>query len=438
MNKTFHAINLIPKLLPFVLFFLLFSLLSGCGGGTGSSSMPSGLVTPIPEVIVPVASGRLLPVNATTIQTGNKITMAVNPQNNDVYVATLNEDSPSTFYSTVLIMRPNNVTGLLTQTGKVDKVQGLQWLTQIQVDPAGKYIYFYGRTGGGSGAAISVYGIDSGGMLFYKNTVPVGAGNIFYQAFNTITGITLTPDGRYIYLYYPVASPNTSDEFSESVSVYGIDQDAQITLLDSVAVPYLISLNVRSPSMLHTLVASNPYVYIQHTDGSGISTYSNNNGKLTLVNDGTNVNTHNHFSAMALDPSGKFLYAAAVVNNQIKFYVHSIATNGSLEIVNVIDGINSGGTPFDMTIDSSNRYLYLFQSDGIGMYRIDKPGEVLAPLGMQSAYINRAIGVESPGFFAINTSGKYLYTLGLTDTTTNTARLNTYLITQPSSPLVED
>lgn len=376
--------------------------------------------------MTPIAPGKLLPVQATTIQAEEELTtMAVNPGNNDVYIATLNGDSQFSLYSTILVMRPDNVTGLLTQIWIVYKVQGLQWVTQIRVDPAGKYIYFYGRTNGG-GAAISVYGVNSDGMPFYMNTAPVGAGDVFTCCFNTLTGITLTPDGRYIYNYYPVGAPNG---FSESVTVYGVDQDAKITSLDSVALPYIFLMNDSSPSVLHTLVASNKYVYVQHRDGSGISTYSNSNGKLTLVSDGTNVNTTNRALAMALDPSGQFLYATALVDNQIKIYVHSIATNGSLEIVNIVDGINGGGTPFDMTVDSSNRYLYLFQSDGIAMYRISIPGEGLVPLGMQSTYTNRAVGVESPGFFAMNTSGKFLYTLGLADKPT----LSTYLVTQPTT-----
>ena len=423
MIKTFHASSLTLKLLPLVLFFLL----SSCGGGEGAGSefLPPALVTPIPGVVTPIAAGKLLPVQVTTIQTENELmTTAVNPQNNDVYIATLNGSSVFDSYSTLLVMRPDNVTGLLTQTWIVYKVQGLQWVTQIRVDPAGKYIYFYGRTDGGGGMAISVYGVNSDGMPFYLRTTAVGAGNLFNCCFNTLTGITLTPDGRYIYGYYPV---HTFGVISESVTAYGVDQDANITSLDSVSLPYIFQSSNGSPSVVHTLVASNQYVYVQHQDGSGISTYRNNNGQLTLVSDGANVNTTNRALAMAIDPSGKFLYAAALVDNQIKIYVHSVATNGSLEIVNIVDGISSGGTPFDMTIDASNRYLYLFQSDGIGMYRISKPGEVLVPLGMQSTYKNSNIGVESPGFFAMNPSGKYLYTLGLTDKPT----LSTYLIAQP-------
>lgn len=431
MMKASRAISLVSKSLLLVLFVLL----SSCGGG-GADSVPLGEVKPIPMVpgvLTPVAPGRLLSVNTTSIQTAMGImTMATNPQNSDVYIGTMSTgDSPFDAYSTIRVMRPDNATGLLTQVWMVYHVQGLQWLTQILVDPAGKYVYFYGRTHGGAGNAISIYEVGSDGMLFYKNTVPVSAGNVFNCCVNTLTGVTLSPDGRYIYGYYPVllsSNGNPEPQLSEFITVYGVDQDAKITALDSVELPNVFNL-VQSPSVLHTVVASNHFVYIQHMDGSGISTYSNNNGKLTLVSDGVNVNTHHRALAMALDPSGQFLYAAASVNDQIKIYVHSIAVNGSLEIVNIIDGIEGGGTPFDMMIDSSNRYLYLFQSGGIGMYRIEIPGEILVPLGMQSAYTNSAVGVESPGFFAMNTSGKYMYTLGLSDKPT----LTTFIITQPIS-----
>jgi len=160
------------------------------------------------------------------------------------------------------------------------------------------------------------------------------------------------------------------------------------------------------------------FVYVANHLGGSISAYTinANNGVLTPIDaDGDGTNGIQGFAAgdrpggVTIDPSGKFLYAANLVSNDVSAYAINAAT-GALTASPAIAG-RAGNLELAMTrgaapVKYTPRFAYVANqnSDDVSAYSIDPgTGALTAVAGSPFAAGN------SPFAVAVSPSGKFAY-----------------------------
>jgi 6-phosphogluconolactonase (cycloisomerase 2 family) len=127
-------------------------------------------------------------------------------------------------------------------------------------------------------------------------------------------------------------------------------------------------------------------------------------------------------SAIVIDPSAKFLYAANLGDNTINQY--TINADGTLS--SIINGgapagtVNTGQRPAGMAIDPTGRFVYVAgQNDGtISQYTVGVDGG-LTP--MPTAHVYAGAG---PSSVTVDPTGKYVYVTNRGDTTISEFSIN--------------
>src|ERR1700745_1254464 len=132
-----------------------------------------------------------------------------------------------------------------------------------------------------------------------------------------------------------------------------------------------------------------------------------NAGVLTQLS-GSPISAGSAIEALALHPSGKFLYAANSGNNNISLY--TISSTGGL--TEVTPRTNAGTSPTLLAMDSTGSFLYTVNSGSfdISVYSIDSSSGQLTPVAQKSG-ATAPIGLQAMNL-ALTPSGNFLYVTG--------------------------
>ena len=342
-------------------------LLAGCGGGasqssinqpTSSGSNPTPTITTIsPNCTVPGGAAFTLTINGTNFVAASMVnfggsapaTTFVNSTQLTAAIPAASIASTGTPAVTVTNPAPgggsSNTSTFTITTGTVDP-------QSIAVDPAGKFAY-----------------VASQGCDF--------EGNVSMYTINPTTG-ALASIGP------PVPS---NDEFTDSVTV--------------------------DPFGKFAYVASSGDVW--DIDFGSVLTYTikTTTGALTPTTggiNGTGINgTPEFFNSVALDPSGKFAYAAdggafpagsfGGLSSVSMYTINS--TTGALTSIGMIA---AGAGPDSVAVDPAGKFAYVtnFGSNDVSMYTIDATTGALASIGTIAAG-------TSPVSIAVDPAGKFAY-----------------------------
>ena len=132
-----------------------------------------------------------------------------------------------------------------------------------------------------------------------------------------------------------------------------------------------------------------------------------NAGVLTQLS-GSPISAGSAIEALALHPSGKYLYAANSGSNNISLY--TISSTGAL--TEVTPRTNAGTSPTLLAIDSAGSFLYVVNSGSfdISVFSIDSSTGQLAPVAQPSGPTT-PIGLQAMNL-ALTPSGNFLYVTG--------------------------
>jgi len=225
-------------------------------------------------------------------------------------------------------------------------------------------------------------------------------------------------------LYTP-ASPGPG-----SVTIFKIAADGSLTTAGTV--------NVGNKPVGIAASPRNNFVYVIDQETSGASpigvalgyVQDPTSGALTPTTGGTvvlnGVTIANGYpagtrpSAIAEDPSARFVYVTDQDTNQLYGYI----TGGSGELVTMTTGpYRTGVRPVGLTIDPRGKYLYVanYNDNNIGAYAIDiATGAPSGTVGSTSTLVG-----TSPTCIAIEPAlGKYLYTSNYLDGTVSGEKLD--------------
>ncbi len=247
------------------------------------------------------------------------------------------------------------------------------------VTPDNAFVYLAGP------GAIYVYTINSDGSV-------TGASGGAAVAIVNVVSLAISPDGNWLF-----GLDNTTtvvDEFKINKS--------NGTLTSVAAVPYSVSNAVVSPKMVRVSPAGNLVFIALGTGGDIVFTLNTTTGDMVNSQQLTLASSKTSDNALAIDSTTSYLYIARSGDNG-GIAVYTIGAGG---VLNSIAGspFGSGPQPFFLALDSTGKFLYAAnRTDGnIYGYAIGS-GSALVPTS-GSPYTSGS-QVNSLG---IDKSGKYL------------------------------
>ena len=252
-------------------------------------------------------------------------------------------------------------------------------------------------------AAVTVFNPGPGGGTSNTSTFTITTGAVDPQS------ITVDPAGKFAY----VASAGCSAQ--GYVSMYTINPTTGA--LASIGPP--VPSNDESTDSV-TVDPSGKFAYVASSgnvwdiDFGSVLTYAINpaTGALTSTGaiGGTGINgTPEFFNSVALDPSGKFAYAAdggafpyggSGSSSSVSMYSIN-STTGDLTSIGIID---AGTSPDAVAVDPAGKFAYVtnFGSNDVSMYTIDATTGTLISIG------TIATGTD-PVSMAVDPAGKFAY-----------------------------
>jgi 6-phosphogluconolactonase (cycloisomerase 2 family) len=302
--------------------------------------------------------GSLTPLADSPIQAGrNPVTLAATPNGLNLYVVN-HDDSSVGEYSIgtdgkIYLQNTYNVTGSQATAIAIDAAGAFLYVTfTYQIGPNGQQLYSPASPGPGG---VTIFPIKADGSLGTPSTVNVG---------NNPVGVV-------------VSRPKAGASF-----VYVLDQEVapKATVLG-------FSQNQSNGALTPT-------------PGTVITTDSTGKTVATGYGAGTTP------SALAVDPSSRFVYITDEATNQL--YGNIVNNNGSLTAM-TNGPFATGILPVGITIDPRGDFLYVanFSSSTIGAYAIDTAtGTPVGSVGSASTAVD-----TSPTCVTIEPAlGIYLYT----------------------------
>ncbi len=294
-----------------------------------------------------VYGGRLSSSPASTGSGEGADSVAIDPSDKYLYTANSNMGTVSSYsiHNGILSRRPISVT---------ERNSGFTPY-HLAVDPSGKFIYVTDWNNG----TVSSFSVDKGVL----SPNPVGVTPPTSSSFKGAIDVIVDPSGRYLYV-----DGGTGDATKgfQSVSSYSISGGMLSPL--GGASNYSNSSNESAESM----VQSGNLLFVAE-DGYGyISSYGIRGGMLEYTGNSTPYESSSTgIVFLAVDPSGRYLFAAENIPGNIISY--SIGDNGTLtKLSETAIGYGRLANPNYIIVDPSGKYLYVtyYSTGNLAAYSI--------------------------------------------------------------------
>ena len=286
-------------------------------------------------------------------------------------------------------------TGILTPIGRI--AAGLS-PRSIAIDPSGKFVYVadFGDNGDGEDVGdISMYSISpSSGALTSIGTisgVPVGGGLLGCPDLCAPTSVDVDPSGKFLYV------ANEGGPAPTLIPRWTVNSTGFLTFQGTFAGGgRAISLAIDPKGKFaYATDDSNSFP----GEGNDVSMFTVNATTGALTFTGT-IAAGTEPVSVAVDPSGKFVYAANSASNDISVYTINVTT-GALTSAGTVA---AGTRPISVAVDPTGKFTYVANSDSndISIYAIDGTTGALMSVATVATEL-------SPAAIAIHPSGKFVY-----------------------------
>ena len=341
--------------------------------GTGSSANDGG----VSAYAVDYQTGSLVPLADSPLTVGkNPVTLVAAPNGLSLYV--INHDDSTVMQFSIgtdgklYLKNTVNITGSFPTAAAIDRAGKFLYVTfTYQLGPGGQQLYSPVSPGPGG---VTIFPINADGSLGTASTVNVGNNPVSVA----VSSAPATGSPSYVYIVDQETSPNAT--------VLGFAQNTSTGALTP------------APGTVITTVA----------------------GKTVATGYGAGVSP----SAVATDPSGRFVYITDQAANQL--YGNGIGTGGAL--MPMPNGpFNTGLLPVAVTVDPRGKFLYVANntSGTIGAYAIDQASG--APVGSAGSGGTVSAGGARPTCVAIEPAlGRYLYTSNNLDNSVGALKLDSH------------
>jgi 6-phosphogluconolactonase len=289
---------------------------------TAKPLTPSSPAGGVSAYAVDFQIGSLTPLADSPVQAGrNPVTLVASPNGLNLYVVNHDDSSVGEYAigtdGKIFLQNTYNITGSQATAIAIDAAGAFLYVTfTFQLGPNGQQLYSPASPGPGG---VTIFPINKDGSLGSASTLKVG---------NNPVGVVVSrPAGGVTFAYV------LDQEVAPKATVLGFSQN-------------------------QTSGALTP------TPGTAITTDSTGKTVATGYGAGTTP------SAIAIDPSTRFVYVTDEATNQL--YGNLVANNGSL-VAMPNSPFATGIFPVGLTIDPRGKFLYVanFSSSTVGAYAID-------------------------------------------------------------------
>src|SRR5271163_5028001 len=277
---------------------------------------------------------------------------------------------------------------------------GALYPQSIAVDPAGKFAYVASQGCDLSGY-VSMYTINPTTGALASIGPPVPTNDEFTDS------VTVDPFGKFAYV---ASSGSVWDTDFGSVLTYTINPTTGAL---SSTTGGIVGTGINGTPELFNSVALDPSgKFAYAADGgacpecggsfgssSSVSMYTVNNTTGALTSIGIIAAGTGPFS-VSVDPAGKFAYVTNFGSSDVSMYTINVTT-GALTSIGTID---TGTAPVSMAVDPAGKFAYVvnLNSNDVSMYTINATTGALTSTGTIAAGL-------SPTAIAIHPSGKFAY-----------------------------
>ena len=267
----------------------------------------------------------------------------------------------------------------------------------IAVDPAGKFAYVASEgCAGGAGGYVSMYTINSTTGALASAGLPVPSNDEFTDS------VTIDPSGKFVYV-------------ASSGDVWDIDFGSILTYTINPTTGALTSTTGGingtgvngTPEFFNSVALDPSGKFAYAADGGAPGVGGDSSVSMYTVNSTTGALTSIGMIAagtgsisMVVDPTGQFAYVANPGSNDVSTYTIN-STTGALTSV----GTMAAGTePISMVVDPTGKFAYVtnYSSNDISMYTINSTTGALTSIGMIAAG-------TAPDSVAVDPAGKFAY-----------------------------
>jgi 6-phosphogluconolactonase (cycloisomerase 2 family) len=312
--------------------------------------------------------------------------------------------------------------GVLTPLAGSPFASQLSNPTTLVATPNGKFLYVIGGT---QNAAVEEFSVGTDGKIYGQNT---------YNITGTYpTAAAIDSTGGYLYVTYTYqVGYGPANPGPGGITIFKINADNSLGTPTNVNVgnrPIAIAVSVPVPT------TSNVYVYVVDQETSPNATtlgfkQTTSSGALTLVAGSTCTGTptvctgvHSGVtpSAIAIDPTGRYVYVTDKSSNQILGYQIASAT-GTLTAL-VSSPYATGLYPVALTIDPRGKYIYTanYNSNSVSSYSLNSSD---GSLGGTAAVGNFSTATGPTCVTVEPALGIYLYTSNYLDNSVSGAQLS--------------
>jgi len=351
-----------------------FAILPGCSGGGGGVLLPAKTtvsrayvmnVTPgtVAAFTIDPASGTLTSTGTITAGSGPN-SAATDPQGRFLYVA--NGDT------TLSAFTIDAATGALTSAG-TGTTGG--YAIYVNVDPRARFLY----APNWNTSDVAVFAIDPSSGALVRTDCGGGAGcngMNFATGVSPYSNVAFDPAGKYAYL---------AIQGDNKVARFVIDQttgalSSSVTVTAGTAPGYVV------------LDPQGKFAYAANATSDDVSAYtvSATTGTLSQIDcgggagcNGKNFSAGTYPNALAIDPAGKFLYAANANSNTVSAYT----INGATGVLSAVSGSPYSVGPeawgaLSVAVDPSGKFVYATsdQSNNVAGFSINVATGQLTPL----------------------------------------------------------
>ncbi len=303
----------------------------------------------------------------------------------------------------------NSFTFTIT-TGAVDP-------QSIAVDPAGKFAYVASAgCDGGVGGYVSMYTIDPTTGALASIGPPVPSNDEFTDS------VTVDPFGKFAYV---ASSGDVWDIDFGSVLTYTINPTTG-ALTSTTGGINGTGIN-GTPEFFNSVALDPSGKFAYAADGgafpagsfggsSSVSMYTINSTTGALTSTGM-IAAGAGPASVAVDAAGKFAYVTNFNSNDVSMYTIN-STTGALTSIGMID---AGAGPASVAVDAAGKFAYVtnFNSNDVSMYTIDATTGALTSVGTIAAGAGPvSVAVDAAGKFAyvtnFNSNDVSMYTINAT------------------------
>jgi 6-phosphogluconolactonase len=283
----------------------------------------------------------------------------------------------------VALLHLNDSTGVISLGPETPSVQNTS-PTGVALDPGKKFLY----VGNSADSTLTIFNVGGDGSLTQSgDAIPLGAGP---------RTLAIDASGKYLLI---------TDTLAQTVSVYSLNAG-------SGAITFLASYPASPGPTEMAISPTSNFVYISNPTATGglITAYSLDSGTGTLTPiPGSPFPAGNGVAGLAVDSGGRYLYAANSSDNTVSAYriSHETLDNGALSAISGSPYLlGTAQTPRAVAIDPSGTFLYVANAgtNNVSAFSItSSTGQLTTITGSPFS-----AGTE-PVFVLAEPAGKYLY-----------------------------